>query len=290
MATTKVLIKQIENSALPQQIFITDVAGNPTYSPLNNLKTIVLPTPKVFIPINGKQNISYGNDVAVPLSVDPNNANKPLILKLYYEGFDNVNDAWMQMPDLKYELLRKKPYNGNKNHRSKGRSGSAWVHPSHSNGSNRNGSSYSGGEQRDVSGNLIPNKDTEWDVVMTTNKSGSQTTGFNPFTQIEIDPKLWFVGNNPIGSNILPLRYVEYIDICRLVNSKRGYSSGIQNFRFRFRISCGDPNSLNSGIYKRRLYSEMSEVFEIYPHGGNYRNTGTESFERVLYEWRVRPV
>lgn len=290
MAQTKVLIKQIENSALPNQVFITDIVGNPTYSPLNNLKTIILPTPKVFIPYNGKQNISNGNDVSVPLAVDPNNANKPIFLKLYYEGSDNVNEPWMQMPDLRYELLRKKPYNGNSNHNSKGRSGSAWVHPSHRNGADRLGSSYSGGEQKDVSGNAIPNRDTEWVVLTTTNKSGAQLKGFNPFTEVEVDPKLWFVGNNPIGSNILPLRYVEYIDSCRLISSKRGYSTGIQNFRFRFRMSCGDPSSFNGSVYKRRLYSDHSEVFEIYPHGGNFKYTGTEVIDRVLYEWRVRPI
>jgi hypothetical protein len=276
----------------------------PTLTWLPQKQKLYLPTPKIYIPTNGFQNQIGGQDPSnVFGNVNPSQANKPIIIKLYYEGNDSVQD-WMALPELKYELIRMK--NSQKKARNAGgqkkAGGSQYVHPSHKDGGDRAGSSYSGGRHTDVGGNIVAQRDTRWDVNTQSNKGASQSVGNNPYTEIEIDPKLWFYDYNRFGvasygNEILPLRHIEYID-----NNVRvsGYSranafSGIQTFKFCFRISCADPTSWNANKnrYDKRMYSDYSKEYEIYPHGGIFEYGGSGQsgdFEKVYYEYRIRPI
>ena len=260
--------------------------------PLQNKGQVLLPTPRVAIPAQGQINYKYDNDPGSLLgSIDPNWANRPNQIRLYFEGADRPQ-KWMEYPELVYELMRLKPFQSkHRNGLQKRRSGYVWVHPSHQNGA-RGNTMYSGGSQYDASNNTLPARDTEWKVSTTSN------SGKNPFTDVEIDPKLWFsIGVNNFGNNILPIRYLEYIDQNIRVAHGKGKNSvhGIQDFVFCFRMSCADPNSWNvsKGRYDNRLYSQFSEPFKIYPHGGLYENGGdgaSGEYERILTEWRILPL
>lgn len=254
-----------------------------------------LPTPKIIMGNNGWFNYNSGSGPNEVLSLNPNNQNRPIFLRLYYEGNDN-QQSWMSLPELKYELLRVKPYQskGNNNNSTQAkRTGHRWVHPSHDNGSNRNGSNYSGGSHKDTNGNGLLSRVTEWDINTQSNKGVSQLVGNNPFTDIEIDPKLWFYQGSVanIGNNILPIRKIEYIDNNVRVSGGKGqnYRHGIQVFNFRFRVSASDPNSWNTSKnrYDKKIYSELSDEFAIYPHGVMCEWSPDE-WESVFYEWRVK--
>lgn len=265
-------------------------------------KSRYLPTPKVYIPTNGFQNQNSGsNPDDILAQISPANANKPIYIKLYYEGNDSVQD-WMSLPELKYELIRMK--NTQKKARNAGgqkkASGFSYVHPSHKDGGDRLGSSYSGGRHTDIFGSIVAQRDTRWDVNTQSNKGGSQPVGNNPFTEIEIDPKLWYYdtgrfGVASYGNDILPLRHIEYIDNNVRVSgySRNTSNHGIQTFKFCFRMSAADPTSWNAAKnrYDKRIYSEYSKEFEIYPHSGIFEyGGGSGDYEKIYYEYRVRPI
>lgn len=72
---------------------------------------LYLPTPKVYVPRNEKTNVPSSTDPDTVVNLDQVNANKPIKIRLYYEGNDNVQD-WQNLPELRYELIRLKPYRG----------------------------------------------------------------------------------------------------------------------------------------------------------------------------------
>lgn len=294
-----IVSNQLEKSIEPNSILISNSDNEARYKILTS--AIKLPTPKVYLPTNGFYNQYTVQEPSTILSLDPTSCNKEINIKLYYEGNDSWQE-WMDYPDLKYELMRLKPYQSKyKSPSQKQRTGHVWVHPSHDNGSVRSGTNYSGGIQSDNSGNTLSGRETEWKVSMTTNKGVAQIVGNNPFTDIKIDPKLWFYkSGNPtaIGSSnyILPMTYINYIDSNIKVSGGKGSNRyhNIQTFKICFRMSAADPNSWNSAKnrYDKRIYSEYSEAFEIYPHYGlfeyNVTTTGSGDYERIMYEWRIK--
>ncbi len=270
-----------------------------TWIPTLAKEVYLLPTPKVYVPTNGWQNQASGSNPNDILALDPNNANKKLFLKLYYEGNDSLQN-WMSLPNLHFEMVRLKNYQSkgtNNTSVQKKRTGHVWARPSHRNGTNKTGTNYSGGNQYDFNGILLPNRDTNWNVNTQSNKGATQVVGNNPYTDIEIDPKLWFYnpqnGTPSYSNNILPTRYLEYIDNDVRVSGYKGRNRfhGIQTFKFGFIMVASDPTSWNAAKnrYDKEICSEYSEKFEIYPHGGNF-DYGGGDIEHVLYEWRIRPL
>lgn len=291
----RIIIKnQLEKSLIPGSVIITDANNEPSYQVLStNSGSMVLPTPRVFIAAQNFFNQPSSSDPNSVLTLDPNAANKPVRIKLYYEGNDSPQ-SWQNLPDLKYELMRSKAYQtGHSTSLQKGRAGHLWVHPSHLNGSTRTNTIYSSGSQNDHTGTTLPNRETEWTVITTSNKGATQLVGNNPFTELEIDPKLWFY--NPsvgLGNNVLPMRHIEYMDNNVRISGHRGHNRyhGVQTFKFCFRMSAADPTSWNptKNRYDKRLYSDYSEEFELFPHSGVFTYPGSNNLEKIYYEWRVK--
>ena len=148
-----------------------------------------------------------------------------------------------------------------------------WTHPTHNNGINFPASSLYGGAQYDSSGTLIPNRETEWNLVTV-----------NPYdiTNIIINPMLWFAASAfQTGGFTFPINYNDWTSNTvnvRTTGQHGRYFPGVgKSLVFALVITVDNPNVPN-----QKIFGPMSNTFKIYP---KIRNGGTDD---EFYTWKVK--
>lgn len=229
-------------------------------------------------------------------------------LDIYFNSFGKENN-WLAMPDKQLELclVSNKSYKAKKGKNStteldlgfqgnKDRFNNAIVHPSNTNGnelnSNITDTIFSGGNGSSFSRSLTK---TEWKINENDYSFGESiffNSGLNRFNNpnitIRIDVRELLLNNN-IGMPLYPNNFDQIkLKVRNIGNIKY---NDIHNKVFKrnsvlyFRLSCGTPGTLNAktGVYQKRIFSDLSIPVYISPKINKFNNDAKTSTSYMLY-------
>jgi hypothetical protein len=177
--------------------------------------------------------------------------------------------------DPKYFLIR---YKRKHKRRNTNRQNNVWVHPSNNNGPANSGK-FHGGNHKDVLGNLMPNRITEW--VIPNNTKAFQSIELNGF-----DIEKWY-GINASGTSQfykLPVAESQWSNNPTLYsltgqNLSKRRPHKLKELRFRVAINIRSPFAQDP---QDRMMGPMSDIFTIAPVMGIFLEGN------YYYKWRIK--
>lgn len=190
------------------------------------------------------------------------------------------NSAWLDY-DPMYFLLRKRRGNNHKvTTQGFARKRHTWVHPAHLNGTTHMGESWYSGQQRDDSGNLMPDRETEWMTagapyaLTLLNTTPGEWTGFNNATNTFAFPQPvadWGINTNN------PTRYTG-------ISKDTLHPANVKSILFRVAIVCRNPdyNPMDPENVNAYMWGPKSDIFLWYPKIRQVI-TGDE-----YYQWQLK--